>query len=247
MKFAVLADIHGNSAALTRVLADMDDLGIADAVNLGDHFSGPLDAAGTAEMLMARPFPSILGNHDRWLIQKNLSEMGASDAVAFEQLDQQHLDWLRTLPPTRQLFDEVFVCHGTPTSDLAYWLERVDSDGAVRSATLDEIELDAIGVDAKLILCGHTHIPKLVRLRDGRVVLNPGSIGCPGYDDNTPVYHQVQAGTPNASYAIVEKSGDDWEITFRSLPYDNRDMVRLAEANGRHEWASALSTGWLAA
>ena len=245
MKFAVLADIHGNSAALEAVLADMDALGVSDVMNLGDHFSGPLDAAGTAEMLMTRDFHSIRGNHDRWLVDKESAEMGASDSAAFAQLSQSHLDWLKELKPSLTINDDVFLCHGTPESDLTYWLERVDPDGETRRATLDEIEADARGIGASLILCGHTHIPRLVRLADGRVVLNPGSVGCPGYDDDNPVHHVMQTGTPNASYATAEKVDGEWNFTFRSVPYDSSDMVDRARSNGREEWASALATGWV--
>ena len=244
MRFAILADIHGNSLALDAVLSDMDALGVPEAVNLGDHFSGPLDAAGTAEQLLDRGFPSIRGNHDRWLIEQDRSDMGPSDQVAFDQLNQKQLDWLRGLPPTLTVFEDVFLCHGTPTSDVTYWLERVEDTGATRQARLDEIDVEAVGIEASLILCGHTHIPRLVRLRDGRVIVNPGSIGCPGYDDDTPVYHHMQTGTPNASYAIAEKSGDDWTITFRSVPYPCGEMAALAEKHGREDWARVLRTGW---
>lgn len=245
MRFAVLADIHGNSAALEAVLADMKSLDISEGINLGDHFSGPLDASGTANLLMAQDFHSIRGNHDRWLVEKDANDLGASDKVALAQLKQSHLDWLKSLPATGQLFDEVFLCHGTPDSDLTYWLERVEPCGKVRNATLKEIETEAEGIDATLILCGHTHVPRSVRLTDGRVILNPGSVGCPGYDDDTPVYHLMQTGTPNASYAIAEKSGDGWLIAFRSVPYDASRMIDLARANGRDEWARGLATGWL--
>jgi len=68
MKIAVIADIHGNDLALEGVLADIAALGISDVVNLGDHLSGPMNAARTADILMARNFPSIRGNHDRWLV-----------------------------------------------------------------------------------------------------------------------------------------------------------------------------------
>jgi len=245
MKFAVLADIHGNSAALAAVLADMEALGVTEAVNLGDHFSGPLDAAGTAEMLMARDFPSIRGNHDRWLLELDPARMGPSDQVALSQLGPAQLDWLAGLPATRRLWGEVFLCHGTPADDCRYWLERVAPDGTIRAARLDEIEAEAVGLEARLILCGHTHVPRLVRLRDGRVVLNPGSIGCPAYDDDVPVYHLMQTGTPNASYAIAEKLAAGWSVTFRSVPYDCAPMVALAVARGRQDWARALGTGWL--
>lgn len=65
MRFAVLADIHGNAFALDAVLQDMDTLGLSTTVNLGDFFSGPLDAAETVNLVMERNFPSIRDNHDR--------------------------------------------------------------------------------------------------------------------------------------------------------------------------------------
>lgn len=247
MKFAVLADIHGNSFALKAVLRDIEALGIQQAVNLGDFFSGPLDAAGTAALLMARDFPSIRGNHDRYLVEQDRAQMGPSDQVAFDQMSQTHLDWIARLPPTRTVFDEVFLCHGTPDSDSTYWLERVNDDGSVRAATLEETQKGAANIDASLILCAHTHIPRSVRLPDGRLIVNPGSVGCPAYDDDTPVYHHMQTGTPNASYAIVEKQDDTWITTFRSIPYDHQRASALAAEHNRPDWARALSTGWFEA
>ena len=52
MKFAAIADIHGNYIALEAVLADADSFGITDVVNLGDHLSGPLEASRTADLLI---------------------------------------------------------------------------------------------------------------------------------------------------------------------------------------------------
>ncbi|MEM8803549.1 MAG: metallophosphoesterase family protein [Pseudomonadota bacterium] len=244
MKFAALADIHGNSFALDAVLQDMDSLGIKDAVNLGDFFSGPIDAAGTAAMLMDRDFVSVRGNHDRYLIEQDPSEMGPSDRVAFEQLSEQHLRWMADLPTTRSLDDDIFLCHATPTRDSVYWLERVEENGVVRSASLAEVTIEANGLEANLILCAHTHIPRCVRLQDGRVIVNPGSVGCPAYDDELPVYHHMQTGTPNASYAVLERRDGEWSATFRSVCYDTKEASDCAVANGRHDWARALKTGW---
>ena len=65
MRFAAIADVHGNRPALEAVLADIAMLGLDEVVNLGDHVSGPLEAARTADLLMARGFPSIRGDQDR--------------------------------------------------------------------------------------------------------------------------------------------------------------------------------------
>jgi putative phosphoesterase len=246
MKFAILADIHGNSAALEAVLKDMRHLGLSEAVNLGDHVSGPLDAHKTAEMLIPLNFPSIRGNHDRWLVEQDPSDMSPSDKVAYDQLEPHHLDWLRAMPATMLVHDEVLMCHATPQNDLDYWLEHVNDDGSISSASLQEIEQKAEGIEASLILCGHTHKPRLIRLSDGRLVLNPGSVGSPGYESDYPVYHEMQTGNPNASYAIAEKSGTEWLITFRSVPYDTERMVEMAKENNRPDWARAVKTGWVA-
>lgn len=245
MKFAVLADIHGNADALAAVLQDMDSLGVSDAVVLGDHFSGPLDAAGTADLLLDRNFTCIAGNHDRYLAEHSPSAMGPSDRVAYDQLPARAQDWLRGLPATVTVFEDVFLCHGTPTSDSRYWLEAVSPDGTPRAATMLEVMREAPETQHSLILCGHTHIPRQVRLDDGTVVLNPGSVGCPAYDDTHPVYHVMQTGSPDASYAIVEKDGSGWTSTFRNIPYDSRRMGALARKHGREDWARALETGWL--
>ncbi len=245
MKFAAIADIHGNCLALEAVLADMALLGINEAVNLGDHVSGPLEARRTADLLMQHDFPTIRGNHDRWVVLDDPARMAASDTFARRQLDQKHLDWLQSLPSTLTYRDEVFLCHGTPQDDNRYWLERVIDDAVVTASPIEDIELEAAGISASLILCGHSHIPRVVRLRDGRTVVNPGSVGCPGYIDSEPVHHVMQAGTPDASYAIVEKTIAGWSTTFRQVPYDNLAMAELARKNGRNDWASALATGWI--
>ncbi len=244
MRLAVLADIHGNSDALRAVLSDMESQGITEAVNLGDHFSGPLDAAGTAALLMKRQFLSIRGNHDRWLIEQSPAQMGPSDKAAYDQLGPEHFAWLRTLPPTRLYRDEIFMCHGTPPSDTTYWLERVEPTGQIRSATLSEVTREAEGVDAPVILCAHTHIPRVLQVPGGPMILNPGSVGCPAYDDENPAYHHMQTGTPNASYAILEKQADCWTASKRSIPYPFEEMARCAERQGRKDWARALRTGW---
>ncbi len=196
MKYAVIADIHGNSDALRAVLADIERHSVEQILNLGDFLSGPLDARGTAETLMKASWPSIRGNHDRWLIEQDAAEMGPSDRCAYDQLKPEHLAWLAKVPSTLTLPDGIYMCHGTPQSDLQYWLERVDPNGVVRAATLAEIEAEAKGVESSLILCAHTHIPRIVRLPDGRVIVNPGSVGLPAYDDEAPVPHHMQTGTP---------------------------------------------------
>jgi diadenosine tetraphosphatase ApaH/serine/threonine PP2A family protein phosphatase len=161
------------------------------------------------------------------------------------QLDAAHFDWLRAVPPTRVYRDKVFLCHATPANDEVYWLETVLPDGTVRMASLEAIEAAARGITQPLILCAHSHIARAVRLGDGRLIVNPGSVGSPGYRDIHPFPHVVEAGTPDARYAILELADDNWHVTFRHVPYDHDAMAALARRNGQPELASALATGWI--
>jgi diadenosine tetraphosphatase ApaH/serine/threonine PP2A family protein phosphatase len=245
MRFAAIADVHGNYLALEAVVADIRAQGIDDIVNLGDMASGPLDARRTMDALMALDAVHVLGNHDRYLIDRPPERMGSWDRPAHAQLDATHLDWLRKVPPTRVYRDKVFLCHATPDHDEVYWLETVLPDGTVRMVAPEAIEQVAKGVAQPLILCGHSHIARAVRLADGRMIVNPGSVGSPGYRDKHPFPHVVEAGTPDARYAILQLVEGNWHVTFRHVPYDHEAMAALARRNGQPELASALATGWI--
>jgi diadenosine tetraphosphatase ApaH/serine/threonine PP2A family protein phosphatase len=245
MRFAAIADVHGNYLALEAVIADIRAHDIDEIVNLGDMASGPLDARRTMDALMALDAVHVLGNHDRYLIDRPPEKMGSWDRPAHAQLDAVHLDWLRTVPATLLYRDRVFLCHATPASDQVYWLETVLPDGTVRMSSREAIERTAEGIAQRLILCGHTHIARAVRLTDGRLIVNPGSVGSPGYRDTHPFPHVIEAGTPDARYAILELADDIWRATFRHVPYDHDAMAALARRNGQPELASALATGWI--
>ncbi|APG84109.1 metallophosphoesterase family protein [Sinorhizobium americanum] len=245
MKVAVISDIHGNDLALEAVLADIDAQGIDEIVNLGDHLSGPLNAARTADLLIGRAMPAIRGNHDRYLLTLEPARMGLSDRAAHDELEPRHKAWLASLPETLVYRDTFFLCHGTPANDETYWMEALTTDGVVHIAARKAIESFAAGIDYPVILCGHTHIPRALRLAGGRLLINPGSVGCPGYDDDRPVPHKVETGAPDARYAIVEYTAGGWTVSFRCLPYDHMAMSRLAAERGRPDWATALATGFL--
>ncbi|WP_232085232.1 metallophosphoesterase [Arthrobacter sp. SO5] len=109
-----------------------------------------------------------------------------------------------------EISKDVLAFHGSPTDGLTYLLEKVDPDG-VRPATEREV-MDRLGDESerKLLLCGHTHIQRSMRLSTGALVLNPGSVGWPVYDDDALFPHLMESGTPHARYAIAEDSSGRW-------------------------------------
>lgn len=245
MIFAAIADIHGNHAALEAVLKDIETLGIADIVNLGDCFSGPLEAGRTADILVSRDIATVRGNHDRALIDRPFEMMGDWERPAHMQLSSDHFSWLQALPFDLVFKDVAYCCHGSPRDDLDYWLETLHPDGCLHLRPLPEIEAFAADIKQPLMLCGHTHIARTVQLSDGRLIVNPGSVGCPGWKDDEPFYHQVEAGHPLASYAVLEDTPHGWQVSFRQVRYDSAAMGELARTNGMPRLGKAIASGWL--
>ena len=218
--------------------------GVDLTVNLGDSLSGPFDAAATADMLMALDLPTVRGNHDRQLYDRPREDMGLWESWCIDDLSGAHLDWVKSLPLARQI-DEVFLCHATPESDEENWLDRRGKQHRLVARDMAAVEERAKGVDASLILCGHTHSARVVRLSDGRMVANPGSVGCPAYLDGRMEPNFIhQTGAPDARYGIAEKTAHGWQVDLISVPYDARRMAALARAKGAESWAEAVTKGW---
>lgn len=243
MRIAFVSDIHGNLAALEAVVADIARRGVDRTVNLGDSLSGPLLPRETARFLQARDWLHLAGNHERYVLGGGPLPREPSDAYAHAQLDATDLAWLGTLTHRHALADDVFLCHGTPDHDDVYFFETVAPHG-LRAASADEIEQRLGGVGAALVACGHTHTPRVLRSRRGQLLLNPGSVGLPAYDDALPYPHAVENGAPDARYAIAARGADGrWSAELIAVPYDHEAMARLALARDRPEWAHALRRG----
>ncbi len=244
MRIAVLADTHGNLLALEAVLADLRTRVAPDlVVNLGDLFTGPFDPAGSADAQIALGCPTLAGNHERNLLESD--DTSSSVAFARPRLSAAHLDWIKALPRTLRFMDgEVFACHGSPAGgDLDYLLEDVESGRPVlASESAIRPRLAGIG-PARLVLCGHTHMPRVVQVGDVLVV-NPGSIGMPAYTDDNPVPHAIETGTPHARYAVVTRwPGGKWSAVLHAVAYDWGQAAQQAQVNGKPSVAHWTATG----
>ena len=236
MRIAVISDIHGNRPALEAVEADIGALGVDATINLGDLVSGPVDPVGTIELLIERDLPTILGNHDRYLLERPPEKLDSVDRFVAAKLRPVHFDYLRCLPKASEVAGEVYMCHGSPGSDVEPWL---DNWWTGRSTTMpDEASVlaKAAGVDFPVALCGHTHIARIVRLRDGRLIVNPGSVGI-----------QFFHGAPDARYALLERRNGKWSASLRAVAYDWDTAAKRALDNGFPNWTEALTTGWVGA
>lgn len=243
VRIAAVSDIHGNLFALDAVLADVAGQSVDVVVNLGDLLSGGVQPRETAERLIDLDLPTVRGNHERQILTTVPRRMGASDRLAHDSITVGHRAWLASLPSTLQVAEDVLAFHGSPGDDLTYLLETVEPGGC-RAATDAEV-VQRLGDDASwpMLLCGHTHLPRVVRLSTGAFVVNPGSVGWPAYADDRPYPHVMEAGTPHARYAVVDDTSGRWEAELRAVDYDWELAARVAERNQRPDVAHNLRTG----
>jgi putative phosphoesterase len=207
---AVLSDIHGMLPALDRVLEE-PAIGRAELlVVTGDHTWGPqptevldrLAALGDRVVL-------IRGNADRELLRMSQgTDVGlAGDPLSVwgaAQLTPAHQQLLDLMPERRTVdvdgFGPVLFCHATPRDDEEIVL--VDS----RMDRWDEVLCD-VDPDVRTVVCGHTHMP-FVRLVNGRLVVNPGSVGLP-------------YGRVGAHWAVLESGA----VTIGRTPIDPDELI----------------------
>jgi predicted phosphodiesterase len=223
MRVAVLADIHANLPALDAVL-DEPDVASADAVVLlGDIALGPMPAE-TLDRLAALGDRAVWvhGNCEREMVTAfdggEVPGPNAADATATAGLiGRAHRDRLDQLPLAVSLdidgLGATLFCHASPRRDDEMLL--VDSPPGRWAEALD-------GVDAGVVVCGHTHMP-FDRLVAGHRVVNPSSVGMP-------------YGHPGAGWALL---GPD--VMLRRTSYDAEAAARIIGASrypGAPQWAA---------
>ncbi len=216
----LLYDVHGNLPALEAVLADARSAGVDRWVLGGDYalFGGwPQETVQRLRELS--PAVWIRGNGERWTADPSAAPdnevvPGAVEA-AREALGADLVEDLASLPFSCAL-EQMFVCHGSPLSDVrSFGTEPTD----------EEAELLA-GTEAPRILFGHTHVPFARRSSVALLELvNPGSVGMP-FDGDT-----------RAAYAIAH---DDGSIEHRRVAYDHGAAVERLRGIGAR-WADVVA------
>ncbi|OPA75180.1 YfcE family phosphodiesterase [Paenibacillus selenitireducens] len=237
---AVISDIHSNVHALEAVLSDIDSRGIDTIVNLGDALFGPIEPSKTAELLMQRPeMIHIMGNCDRYLLMDEMES--ATFKFVKPLLSKDIVEWIRSFKSS-WVMEGLFFCHGTPFSDEAYLVEEINPNGVFErsvGAIMDELA----PIAQQVILCGHTHLQKSLWLPNGKLIVNPGSVGLPAYFEELPYPHAMESKTPHAKYAIVRHRGPSWMVEHIQVPYHYEMAAERAEQNGRDDYAYAIRYG----
>jgi predicted phosphodiesterase len=225
MRVAALYDIHGNLPALEATLREIRRIGVDQIVIGGDVVPGPMPRE-SLECLLGLDIPVrfIQGNGEaEALAQRAGMETGVvpepfREAMRWsaQQLSPEQERLLASWPQTLQIdlpgIGETLFCHATPRSNTEIFTRLTPEE---RLLPLFE------GLDASLVVCGHTHIP-FDRMIGKVRVANAGSVGMP-------------FGEPGADWLLLGPS-----LEWRHTPYDlERAATRIRET--RYPLAQAFA------
>jgi predicted phosphodiesterase len=231
------------------VLDDAEQHAVDRFIVAGDLTGGPQDTEVIQKLRWL----------DNWIVRGNREEYlldfdGKTDKhwtflrCLYRRLDNDTLNFITSLPAQRVLaindVEPIRVVHGSPQSSRDMLLPENDPDtrqaferagllspnySPPRSVipTLDEIDENAL-------ICGHTHIP-WVQEHEGKLALNPGSVGLP------------INGDPRARYAILSWQDDHWRTEHRALAYDTGRTRAAFQKNGLLEEGGSFARACLLA
>lgn len=234
MRLAIISDVHGNLVALEAVLADIAQRAPDAIVNLGDCATSPLWPRETVQLLDTLALPTVRGNHDRWLVEPPPDGISPTIAFTRSELSARQREALAALPSLLRMDPGILAVHGTPSSDTAYLLEEA-VDQRLALVTPDRIEQRLGGVEERLVLCGHSHLQHLTAAPGGRLILNPGSVGCPRSADSAEPF-ALEAGSPHARYAVATARPSGWSVELLALDYNWSQVVEKARQRDRADW-----------
>ena len=169
MGVAALYDLHGNLPALDAVLEEVRAEAVDAVLCGGDVVWGPLPGE-TLHRIEEAATHFVRGNADRHVAEGEGSEPTRWCAERLTQEERERLGaWSERVEFDIDGIGRVLFCHASPYDDEAGFTE----------ATPEEIAAPLLeGVDADLVVCGHTHAQFDLRFGGVRVV-NAGSVGMP--------------------------------------------------------------------
>ncbi len=235
MRIAIIADIHGNLAALEAVLADVEALKPDRLMVAGDVVDGGPDSAACWERVKALGCPVLRGNHERYVFDYGTpradpawaSPQFAPLRVALAELSTVQIAEMAALPT---IWSEA----SAPGLLVVHASLRSDNDSIfpyTADAQIDPM-FPGIGADVRVVVRGHNHFCSQREWGTRRIVTT-GSVGL------------AQDGNPAAQYVVLEQSSaaeetGSWSVRHRMVRYDVGATLRRFHESGYLERAGPL-------
>ena len=229
--FAVISDVHSNLEALQAVIADIHDRGISRILFLGDAVGYGPDPDECIKLLKKNCHSSIMGNHDRAVLQEGAEvhfNEHARNAIIWtrEHVSKRSIEYLRSLVMIKHLKrDSVCLVHSTPRDPGAWNYLH----------TLGDLETNFHYFEGKICFVGHSHIPFVAeRFPNGEIeilkekvemgptekyIVNAGSVGQPRDGDPRACYVMVNGGRIEIIRVEYDIEKTQQKMLKADLPY----------------------------
>jgi predicted phosphodiesterase len=230
MKFAIIADIHGNLEALQAVLEDAQKQGCTHYACIGDVVGYGANPRECLQIVRSMGMPCVKGNHDEYCsIEESAEGFNplAAEAVMWtrQQLSEEDRQWLRDLRYVRMVTNFTIV-HATLDAPQR-WGYVFDKLAAAASFPYQ---------NTPVCFFGHTHVP-VAFVRDSMVrggtyskfKIEPGK----KYFINVGAVGQPRDGNPKAAYVVYDV--DEGTVELRRLDYDIATAQKKIRAAGLPE------------
>jgi len=228
-RLAILSDVHGNALALQAVRTGIRAARPDQVAVAGDLVMNGPDPAATVDLLREMEGDGALiisGNTDvavadfdysaafPWMADGVPEAFRAAAEWAHDALGDERVAWLRRLPAERRIHTDdggmALVCHASPGSQTAGFDPALDPNVIVERVSR---------TDARVIACGHTHLPE-VRDLGWKIIVNAGSAG------------YVFDGDPTASWAMIDMVGDNVTAEIKRAEFDALAVSDAISARG---------------
>lgn len=217
MKIVFFSDAHGNQYAVRNFFEQLAHENYDLVIFGGDVFGYYYGQLEILELLQKSGFICLLGNHDRYfldLLENKIDEgylvsrYGSTYRNITARVPNQYIDFLYSLKNCYKLtIDNLHIAcvHGSVEDPL---------NGRIYPDTkITNIE-DYAGLD--YVFMGHTHHKLAVRLENGTVLINPGSIG-------------QQRDGKGCTYVIFDTVSHNYEI--KEVQYEREKLISEIKAN----------------
>lgn len=228
-KIAVIGDIHSNHTALERCIRHALDKKADEFLFIGDYVSDCPYPQKTMKLIyeMRKNYICrfIRGNREDYMLNHRkhpeerwtYSSASGNLLYTYENLTNRDLDFFQSMDIQgiykKEGYPVFRYCHGSLTRSNELLipdnpdLERIMSD-----------------LDVNLLVGGHTHIQKMMKFGD-RKLIHPGSVGTPWYYDG------------KTQYMILHGTEKGWEEEFFQLDYDLETVKEEFRTSGIMEKA----------
>lgn len=198
-RFGAIGDVHTEDTLLAAAIAHLRRLGVDAILAVGDIVDGEGDVDRCCALLRDGGVVAVRGNHERWALEGSMREL--PHATLARELQQDTLQFLRTLPPTRRLqtvLGDLLLCHGVGTDDMVRLLPEDEGYALSNNDALSRV----LSSGVELMVCGHTHRP-MVRTIQGLTIVNAGTL----HRHDAPCFVHVDLERKRAQYYELDDEG----------------------------------------